>query len=179
MLLETGKLSDSGYAIKENVDRSWRRGVELSAAWDMSRLLSVHGNLTLSDNRIKDYVYYKDTYDNSEDWNPVGKTEIHAGTVKMLMSPSSIGMLGFEFRPLGGKDLRVVFDCKFVGKQYWDNTQNDDLCIPAYNVADAFVEKAFSFGRYKLVAGILQQCLQPRLLCRCLGLQGNFRQWRS
>ena len=153
MLLETGKLSDSGYAIKENVDRSWRRGVELSAAWDMSRLLSVHGNLTLSDNRIKDYVYYKDTYDNSEDWNPVGKTEIHAGTVKMLMSPSSIGMLGFEFRPLGGRDLRVVFDCKFVGKQYWDNTQNDDLCIPAYNVADAFVEKAFSFGRYKLVAG--------------------------
>ena len=81
------------------------------------------------------------------------KTEIHAGTVKMLMSPSSIGMLGFEFRPLGGRDLRVVFDCKFVGKQYWDNTQNDDLCIPAYNVADAFVEKAFSFGRYKLVAG--------------------------
>jgi iron complex outermembrane receptor protein len=33
MLLETGRLSSSGYAIKENVSRGWRRGVELSAAW--------------------------------------------------------------------------------------------------------------------------------------------------
>ena len=153
MLLETGKLSSSGYAIKENVDRSWRRGVEVSAAWNVSRLLSLRGNVTLSENKIKDYVYYKDTYDNSEDWNKQGKTEIHAGTVDMLMSPSVIAMCGLELRPLGGSDFRVVLDSKYVGKQYWDNTQTESLSIPSYFVADAFVEKSLDFNKCRFIIG--------------------------
>ena len=51
MLLETGKLSDVGYAIKENVPRSWRRGVELSAGWNCNEWLQLTGNITLSTNK--------------------------------------------------------------------------------------------------------------------------------
>ena len=32
-LLETGKITETGYSVKENVDRSYRRGIELSAGW--------------------------------------------------------------------------------------------------------------------------------------------------
>ena len=60
MLLETGKLSDVGYAIKENVARSWRRGIELAASWQTFPWLRADANLTLSSNKIKDYNAYLD-----------------------------------------------------------------------------------------------------------------------
>lgn len=140
MLLETGKLSDSGYAVKENIDRSWRRGLELSSAWKAAEWVTVNGNITLSTNKIKDYTYYEDTNDNPSDWNFVGKTKIDRGTVTMLMSPSVTGMAGVELRPLNGRDLVLGFSCKYVGKQYWDNTQSEDQCIPAYYVVDCRAE---------------------------------------
>ena len=151
MLLETGRLSDSGYAIKENVARSWRRGVELSAAWKPAHWMNLIGNLTLSTNKIKDYVYYEDTNDNATDWKFVGKTTVNAGTVDMLMSPSVIGMAGVEFFPLAG--LRVGVTGKYVGKQYWDNTQTEELSIPAYYVLDAHAEKVFDAWKGKMTLG--------------------------
>jgi iron complex outermembrane receptor protein len=56
MLLETGKLSDVGYAIKENVPRSWRRGLELAAEWKPLEWLQIGGNMTLSTNKIRSYT---------------------------------------------------------------------------------------------------------------------------
>ena len=153
MLLETGKLSDSGYAIKENIDRSWRRGIELSAAWRPAAWVTFNGNLTLSVNKIKDYVYYEDTNDNPDDWNFVGKTKVECGTVTMLMSPSCTGMAAAEFRPLASKDLVLGISCKYVGKQYWDNTQNEDLCIPAYYVVDSRIEYGMPLWKGKITLG--------------------------
>ena len=153
MLLETGKLSDSGYAIKENIDRSWRRGVEFSTAWKPATWVTVNGNLTMSTNKIKDYTYYEDTNDNASDWNFVGKTKVDCGTVTMLMSPSCTGMAGVEFRPLSGKELALGLTFKYVGKQYWDNTQNENLCIPAYYVVDGCVEYALPVWKGKLTLG--------------------------
>ena len=152
MLLETGKLTATGYAIKENVDRSWRRGVELSAAWNPFSWLGLNGNLTLSENKIKDYIYFVDTYDNATDWNPVAQTRMEAGTVDMLMSPSRTGMLGAEIRP--GYGLKLNVTGKYVGSQYWDNTQNADRMIPSYFVMNAGAEKLFrlKFGRLTLGA---------------------------
>lgn len=153
MLLETGKLSDSGYAIKENVDRSWRRGAELSVAWKPASWARVNGNLTLSTNKIKDYSYYEDTNDNINDWNFVGKTKVDCGTVTMLMSPSCIGMAGAEFKPFSSTDLTFGITGKYVGRQYWDNTQNDGQCIPAYYVFDCRLEYAFSLWKGRMTVG--------------------------
>ncbi len=58
MLLETGRLSSSGYAIKENVPRGWRRGIEMTAAVEAASWVSLSGNVTLSINKIKDYTSY-------------------------------------------------------------------------------------------------------------------------
>ena len=151
MLLETGRLSDSGYAIKENVGRSWRRGVEVSAAWQAFRWLNLHGNMTLSENRIKDYVYFVDTYDNATDWNPLPQTRVEAGTVDMLMSPSAIAALGLAVTP--GRRWKLSMDGKYVGSQYWDNTQNADRRIPAYFVMNAAAEKQLKLASWNLTLG--------------------------
>lgn len=150
MLLETGKLSDVGYAIKENVDRSWRRGIELAAGWQATPWLRADANLTLSVNRIKDfteYVQHVDTYDN---WEMTGRTTPYEyGTTTMLMSPSVTGMARLAFTPWRNtasnslKTTTLAIDGKYVGKQYLDNTASDDRSVPAYFVSNLSVSHEF------------------------------------
>jgi len=143
MLLETGKLSSSGYAIKENVDRGWRRGVELAAAWSPASWFRLDGNLTLSTNRIKDYTAF------IEDWETGGYREEHCGNTAMLLSPSVVGMARVRVQPWSaGPSLSV--DGKYVGKQYWDNTENGDRCIPAYFVSNLSLSQEFRIRRSRL-----------------------------
>ena len=156
MLIETGKLTDVGYAIKENVPRSWRRGVELAAAWRPAAWVEVGGNLTLSQNKIKDYTAYYEKYDNMNDWNYLGQKEVFFETTDILMSPSMVGMASATFRPFTGgsaglyrslKSLYLTWNGKYVGKQYYDNTSSDDRSIPAYFVADMAVGYEFPLRR--------------------------------
>ena len=141
MLLETGKLSDVGYAIKENVPRSWRRGIELAADWKASKWLQIGGNITLSANKIRNYTAYYEMYDNMNDWNYLGQHMIDFENTDILMSPSLVGMASLTFRPfaLSSNSLKSVYaslNGKYVGKQYYDNTSSDERSIPAYFVSD-------------------------------------------
>ena len=135
MLLETGRLSTSGYAIKENVGRGWRRGVELAAAWSPASWLRIDGNLTLSTNRLRSFTAYL------ENWVDGGYKEEHYENTPMLLSPSVVGMGRLELDPLNGWPL--VLSGKYVGKQYWDNTGNADRCIPAFFVSDLSLSHSF------------------------------------
>ena len=141
MLLETGKLTDVGYAIKENVPRSWRRGIELAAAWKIAPWVQVAGNLTLSTNKIRNYTAYYEKYDNMNDWNYLGQHQVEFANTDILMSPSLVGMAGMTFKPFASsaKSLDSIYlsmNGKYVGKQFYDNTSSDERAIPAYFVAD-------------------------------------------
>ena len=157
MLLETGKLSDVGYTIKENVPRSFRRGIELACAWEPAGWLRADANLTLSTNRIKNYTEYVQNVDTYDDWNPTGNvTAYNYGRTTMLMSPSVIGMARLSFMPWRGvatnslKTTRLSIDGKFVGKQYIDNTMTDSRSIPAYFVSNLSLSHEFDLGNGKL-----------------------------
>ena len=139
MLLETGKLSSSGYAIKENVGRGWRRGVELAAAWTLASWLRADANLTLSTNKLRSLTAYL------ENWVDGGyKEEVYTNTT-MLLSPSVVGMGCVELKPFQGRwqPLTLALSGKYVGKQYWDNTQNEGRCIPAFFVTDLSLSHSF------------------------------------
>lgn len=148
MLIETGRLTDTGYAIKENVPRSWRRGVELAASWKPLDWLEAGANLTLSVNKIKNYTAYYEMYDNMNDWNYLGQKELFFETTDILMSPSVVGMASVTLRPFvrSAKSLKSAYlslNGKYVGKQYYDNTSSDDRSVPAYFVADMSVGYEF------------------------------------
>ena len=142
MLLETGRLSSSGYAIKENVPRAWRRGVELSAGWEPLRWLRLDGNATLSLNQIADYTSYIPYDDYS------ATHTVHYGKTTMLMSPSIIGMARLTLFPW--KSGQVVLDAKYVGKQFLDNSMRAEMAIPAYWVANLAVGHTFAWGGKQL-----------------------------
>ncbi|MBR5835140.1 MAG: TonB-dependent receptor [Bacteroidales bacterium] len=141
MLLETGKLSDVGYAIKENVPRSWRRGIELAASWSPVEWLQLGGNITLSDNKIREYTAYYEMYDNMNDWNYLGQHKVDYSDTDILMSPSLVGMASVTFRPFVNsagscKSMYLGWTGKYVGRQYYDNTSSDERSIPAYFVGE-------------------------------------------
>jgi len=169
MLLETGELSQSGYAIKDNVDRSYRRGVELTAAWMPWDNLTLDANLTLSTNKILDYTKYYEHYDNLDDWTYLGQDQVRFDKVTMLMSPSAVAMGRLSWTPLQNiargslRSTTLALDAKYVGKQYWDNTEDADRCIPAYWVSDASLTHEFQLGTGKIGLGLHVNNLFNRL----------------
>ena len=153
MLLETGKLSDVGYAIKENVPRSWRRGVELAAAWNVLPWLQMGGNITLSTNKIRSYTAYYDIYDNMNDWNYIGQKQDTFSNTDILMSPSLVGAVNVTFRPFVNlnnslKSAYLSWNGKYVGRQYFDNTSSADRSIPSYFVAGLSLGYELPLSRY-------------------------------
>ena len=131
-LLSTGLLSETGYAIKQNVPRSYRRGIELSAGAQVVSWLRAEGNLTLSANKILDYTNYVDLYDNSTDWNFIGQVAEHFERTDILLSPRAVGMAALTFTPLRALEFKLAW--KYVGKQYWDNTSSEERMLAAYDV---------------------------------------------
>ena len=139
MLLETGRLSNAGYAIKENMPRAWRRGIELQAAWMPLRWLALDGNATLSMNQIRDYTSYVPYDDDS------GRMyAVNYGLTTMLMSPGAIGMARVRVMPWKGGEISA--NAKFVGKQYLDNSMREEMAVPFYWTAGASVSHEFHFG---------------------------------
>ena len=150
MLLETGRLTSVGYAVKENVDRSWRRGVELAGSWQALTWLKADANLTLSMNRIKNHTEFIQNIDDLDNWNPTGRTTAFTyGRAVMLMSPSVTSMASLSFMPFRGsasnslKTLALTVNGKYVGKQYLDNTMTESRSIPGYFVSDLTLSHEF------------------------------------
>ncbi len=158
MLLETGRLSDSGYAIKENVGRGYRRGIELATAWEAFPWMRVDANLTLSMNKIKDYLAYIPVYDANYDFTGRNTVE-NCGKTNMLMSPSVTGMVQLSFTPLREiahnslKTTTLSINGKYVGRQYLDNTSSMDRSIPGYFVSNLALTHEFNVGGGRLGVG--------------------------
>lgn len=158
MLLETGRLSDSGYAIKENVGRAYRRGIELAAAWQALPWLRADANLTLSLNKIKQHTEYVAYID--DDWNATGKTkQFDYGKTDMLMSPPVIGMVQLSFTPFKNiarnslNTTTLSINGKYVAKQYLDNTSTDSRSVPGYFVSNLSLTHEFTLKHGTLGIG--------------------------
>ena len=141
-LVATGKLSESGYVIKQNVDDSYRRGVEFAASWQPVNFVKLEGNLTLSKNIIRNATFYQDLYDNEKDWNLVGQKEVTLRKSHLILSPEVVGMAKLTVLPR--KDISISLSGKFVGKQYMDNATSPEAKVPAYNKFTLGLSKYFT-----------------------------------
>ena len=169
MLLETGKLSASGYAIKENIDRGWRRGVEFAAAWTPAEVLRVDGNLTLSVNQIRDFTAQV------EDWESGGYRPEHYGRTPMLLSPGCVAMGRVQYTdPAWGTVFSL--DGKWVGKQYLDNTGAEERSVPGYFVSNFSLSQRFHFAGAEVEIAFYINNLFNRQYC---GSGWVYRAWQG
>lgn len=114
-LVLTGKVNDVGAYTRENVAASYRRGVELTFGWNISKQFNLSGNATFSQNKIAQFDEYIDDYDNGIQLHNIYKN------TDIAFSPSviSAGILSWKHTRGFGASLTG----KYVGVQYLDNTQ--------------------------------------------------------
>ncbi len=126
-LVLTGAVNSTGDAIRTNVEKSYRLGLETVLNYQISKRLVWSGNVTLSQNRIQNFQEKIFDYDLNQE------VVINHGNTDIAFSPSVIygSTLTYTAGAFEGSILR-----KFVGKQYLDNTSNDARSLAAYNTHD-------------------------------------------
>ncbi|MCX6274943.1 MAG: TonB-dependent receptor [Bacteroidetes bacterium] len=137
-LILTGQINDVGEYTRMNVPESSRMGVEIEAGWSLLKSLSVNGNLTMSQNKIKKFNEYVDDYDAG------GQQVIAHRNTDIAFSPSVISAGTISWLPV--KNLSIDLTTKYVGRQYLDNTSDETRKLDAYLLNDFLLQYHFSFS---------------------------------
>jgi iron complex outermembrane recepter protein len=137
-LVLTGKLNDVGNAIRANVDKSFRQGIELDGSTKITSKLNVGANITLSENKIKNFTEV--IYDYGENFDEYKADERNYSNQDISFSPSVIAGSSVGYSILKGLDATLL--AKYVGKQYLDNTSNESRKIDSYFVNDVRISYA-------------------------------------
>ncbi len=130
-LVLTGKVNDVGQYTRQNVDKSYREGIEIEAGYRLSKKVNVSGNVTLSQNKIQTFDEYIDNYDYSSQL-----LKIHNNT-DIAFSPSVIAAGIIAYSPINA--LHFEFTTKYVGKQFLDNTSEDTRSLNPYLLNDVHI----------------------------------------
>ena len=114
-LVPTGELSDVGYPIMTNVDKSYRLGLELMAGIKPAEFIDWNLNMTMSRNKILNFTEYYIDY-NTSDWSEEYKSN-EIGETDIAYSPSLTGTSDLSFKAFKSLDIHLI--SKYVGKQYY------------------------------------------------------------
>ncbi|HYR29605.1 MAG TPA: TonB-dependent receptor, partial [Thermoanaerobaculia bacterium] len=134
----TGEQSEIGLMLRKNVDDSYRRGIEMEAAWKARPNLQLRTNANVSRNRISEWTQFYDVYDAAGNWT--GTQPATFRNVEPLLTPSVILSQSVDYAPSSKLSLGSV--ARWVGRAYLDNTNHADLATPSFFTLDANVSYA-------------------------------------
>lgn len=123
-LVQTGQLNELGLVIRTNVPQSYRMGLELESASKISKKISLNANLSISRNKIKEFVEYIDDWDSG-----MQIQRIHKNT-DISFSPNIVASTQLNYQLLNALNLRL--ESKYVGQQYIDNSANENRMLNDY-----------------------------------------------
>ena len=133
-IAQTGELSEIGLPLRRNVDRSYRRGVELAAAFLPSPGWRIALTTSLNRSRIRSWTQFLDVYDASGAY--LGSEPRAFADVPPLLTPALLGNLSAERRQ---GPVRASVSGRYVGRAHLDNTGNAASRTPSFFDADATV----------------------------------------
>jgi iron complex outermembrane receptor protein len=132
-LVLTGKINDVGDAVRINVPNSYRLGLETWGSVQLNNWLGLQGNVTLSNNKLKNYTDYVPKY--NVDFDFVGYDTLRLNNSDISFSPRLTAFAGININPV--KKFEIVINNKTVSKQYLDNTNSENKKLDGYFVQDA------------------------------------------
>lgn len=121
-LVLTGALDNSGAPIRGNAGESFRLGLELEAAVQLTDKLAIQPNVTVSSNK------------NKETFASIDGELVNLGKTNISFSPELIAANAIVFQPT--KELQLSFLSKYVGEQFMGNTDSDVSKLESYFVND-------------------------------------------
>ncbi|QBQ42575.1 TonB-dependent receptor [Sphingobacterium psychroaquaticum] len=139
-LIPTGAINDVGGTIRQNVPDSYRVGIELDAAWNITEQFTWRATAAFSQNKIKNFKEYVPVYD--EDWNDLGLKEIEYKKTNIALSAATILSNEFAYRPI--QNLEFSLRTKYVSRMYLDNTSSRERSIDPFLVNDLNARYSFA-----------------------------------
>jgi len=141
-LVLTGKINDVGDPVMENVEQSYRAGIEVALAWKIIEQLRWDINATFSSNKVLNFTEYIDNWDT---WPNQLSTEL--GKTNLAFSPPFTGNSILTWEPLDHFNISLF--SKYVGKQYIDNTSSEERKLNPYFVNDLLLSYYIEFKLLK------------------------------
>jgi iron complex outermembrane recepter protein len=121
-LVLTGALNDVGSPIRTNSGDSYRLGIELEGTIQLSDKWIIQPNVTLSQNKNKDFYFTRD-----------GVLQ-NLGNTNIAYSPDVIAGNRLTFMPI--KSFQISVLSKYVGEQFMGNIDSDGSKLNSYFVND-------------------------------------------
>jgi iron complex outermembrane recepter protein len=128
-IVPLGGIDKDGVPIKGNANKTIHQGIEISAAYQPVKYFKFEGNIARSENRYDKFL--QQNY--SGDTDDLSGNSI-AGFPEMIANLRLSGYWG---------NSRASLSMKHVGKQYLDNTQNEDQIIDPFTRFDLMLEYRF------------------------------------
>lgn len=135
-LVLNGQINDIGEFIRVNSGKSYRMGIEVGALAKISDQWNVSGNFTLSKNENNDFKN-----ETESGFESLGSTPIS-------FSPNIIGNILLNYSPT--KNFSLGLQNQYVGSQYLDNTNNENLKLNDYFLTDFDVKYTLKLKRTEL-----------------------------
>ncbi|MFZ4862577.1 TonB-dependent receptor [Sphingobacterium sp. Mn56C] len=148
-LVQTGSLNDTGSALRVNVPKSYRTGIEIDGAWNISSQFLWSATAALSRNKIKDFVEMVPVLD--KNGNKVSEKAFNYDNTDIAKSPAAVLSNNFTYRPM--EALSISFLSKYISRMYLDNTSAKERSIkPSFvnNIAANYTFKALGIERIDL-----------------------------
>src|SRR5690606_2553105 len=130
------------------IDDSYRTGIELTGQTNILPWMNLQANLALSRNKVKNFTEFIDDYDlGGQKSNQYELTDI-------AYSPGIVGSANLKLTPV--ERLAINLTSKYVGKQYLDNTQNENRKLNAFYTQDVSLLYSLKNNLVKNASIILQ-----------------------
>lgn len=140
-LVLNGELSNVGAFIRTNSGKSYRRGIEIGALAKLSKQWEVSGNVSLSQNRNQDFNVKN------------GEVPVNLGNTQISFSPDVVANLGLKFYPT--QNFRFALMNQYVGKQYLDNTGDENFELKDYFLTDFNAQYQFKIANNDIALKLL------------------------
>lgn len=121
-LVLSGAIDDVGTPIRTNSGDSYRLGLEIDAAIQISNILAIQPNLTISSNK------------NKSTYSQIDGVLINLGKTNIAFSPEIVAANALVLQPK--ENLQFSFLSKFVGEQFMGNTDSEVSKLESYFVND-------------------------------------------
>lgn len=131
-------IDNVGAPIRTNSGKSFRAGIEIDAAIQVSERLTVYPNVALSSNKNQDFLFQRD-----------GVLK-NLGNTNISFSPNVVAGNTLQYKPSQG--LTLQFLSKYVGEQYLGNIDSPTSLLDSYFVNDFNV--VYELGEMGFFKGI-------------------------
>jgi len=121
-LVLTGTIDDVGTPIRSNNGESYRFGLEIDAAFQVSNKFAIQPNFTISSNK------------NNETFSQIDGELVNLGKTNISFSPEFIAANVLVFQPKENFQFSIL--SKFVGEQFMGNTDSKASKLNSYFVND-------------------------------------------